>query len=566
MAGVCGGLVAAKGPLNVLISSLVEEIWQAARAEGRTKPRNYLHLNLPGGPCRWFFDLPLLPYSNSGELISDPQIVTRINVEGQPEYHTAPITVKDVTLNMPTLWSSEIPTPSGAWIPMAKLLENMIMIRGVNMQADGHPPNNFKQVRPVQGMPSLTGLVADASDKPIPAVGGSRATPYSVYKSGKGIGQVVVPDFHSETNPLAKILGAFDAKGDKLPEGFVSRRQALSGALDQAMVSLGNYAKSSEPGAENLFALRSRAEKLVRQGLGDLETAYGSLLQKYKGLIEQCKTRNVVGVNDQPILGSAFPRLASRTVMAGSGRVIVNNADLRDLITGDSRIDELAEGCAVAEYLLLQGYSSTVLWGPSGVDGMDFHDLATVETDAGGNETGQTSLGIPQIVGNMVNDEHFSGNAISLVGNSFLFRAIAACLYELISVLKGAGLFSETVIQIGAEFSRIPRKDFGGSEHGWMANCTSLFSGAVNKPMVLGNIASDGSDGVFNPRKTTWGKSAPVEVDGAVQILTIGHSTSTIAQLLHVAPPLPSNGTLIFENPSTGLFPTIELAKNKVQT
>lgn len=566
MAGVCSSAYFMRGTVHTLLSSLVNGMIGEARASRMAKPRNYVHLNLAGGPCRWFFDLPLRPYDSSGGFIADPQVVTRFDPHGALEYHTTPVTKNGVTLNMPSIWETTIPTPGGVWVPMAGLLENMLMIRGVNMQADGHPPNNFKQVRPAQNMPSLTGLVADASDTPIPAFGGSPNTPFPAYKSKKGLGQVTIPLMTDHVNPLAQILGPFDAKADGPLNKLMPKKAALAEATKQALNALGEYAKSNQPGAENLFQLRGKAEKLLQQGLGDIEGVYQSLYRKYHSLIENCKMRNMVGINNLPIPHSAFPRLLCRTVDTKEGkRVIATNSDLRDIITEKTRLAELAEGFAVAEYLLLNGLSASILWGITGVQNLFFENLASVQIDSQGNELGQTSLSLDMAEGSMPNDEHFTGNAISFVANNFLFRSVAACLYEFIAQLKGAGLFSETVIQLGAEFSRIPRKDFGGSEHGWMANCTSLFSGAIDRPLVLGNILVDGYDGIFNPRRTTWGMAAPVEVDGSRQELVIGHSTSTIASLLRVPPPLPNNGTLVVESPSGALSPTIELAKNKYQ-
>ncbi|OQW49297.1 MAG: hypothetical protein A4S09_12340 [Proteobacteria bacterium SG_bin7] len=118
------------------------------------------------------------------------------------------------------------------------------------------------------------------------------------------------------------------------------------------------------------------------------------------------------------------------------------------------------------------------------------------------------------------------------------------------------------MIQLGSEFSRCPRKDGSGSDHGWVAGCTSLYSGIIKAPMVLGNAMFDGGKSPLGANYSgTWGASAPINVDGATQYLGIGHMTSTVAELLRVEHPMKNNGSLIQEVGS-GVVPLVELARN----
>lgn len=553
---------ALQGPVETLLSGLVEGLVQEARAQGMAKPRNYLHLNMPGGPCRWFYDLPFVPYASSGNFVRDEMIFTRLSNGGGAEYDAQDISVNGVTLKMPPLWGSQIPTAQGGWVPMSLLMENMLMIRGVDMKSDGHPTLNMKLVRPLADKASLTGLVADAADTPLPAVGTSPGTPREAYKSSRGIGQIVIPELNGVRNPLTAILHPFDRSKDTLPATFLERRRALEEARNRGLSALADYANSAEPGAANLFALRGKAEKLLREGIGDIENSYQELYGKYKRLVESCKTRNAAGINDKPISFSTFPTNYARTIAAdGAMRVLTNNKDLRDLIHSSTYIGDMVEGFAIAEYLITRGYSSTVLWGCNHVQSLNFVDLSRVAKEEIPSQTGE-SLGVSQKMAGSNNDEHYIGAAVSFVVNNFLFRSIAACLYELIGVLKSHDLFNETVIQLGAEFSRYPIWHFGGTEHGFVANCTSLYSGAIDKPMVLGNIAVQGTQPGGRARNTTWGAAGPVKVDGTEQPLTIGNSTSTVAHLLRVQPPVANNSTLVIERSGGGLSPTIELARN----
>ena len=549
MMGLCGAASFLKTPSELLISGLVDGVFSRAQAQATgTQPRNHIYVNLNGGPARWFWDLPLVPYAGNLPVLSNPHVNTKFSdagiSAGQPEYQTVAVTRQGVTLNMPSLWSTDIPTVGGGQVPMVNLLDNMLMIRGVNMRMDGHPDNNDKQVRPLMAAPSLGGLVADRSHRPLPAVG-LPGGPNGVFKSGRGIGQV---QLESYSDPLRKIMQPFSRTADALAPAYLSRRQALDAALERALASLGEYARSSGAGSESLETARKSAEALIRQGIGDVSGEYTRLLAKYSALIDRCAIDPVPGVTDKPVRYSDMIVANGFTPQTSVHEGFIRNADLRTVLQTSSNPGSLAEGFAVAEYLIKNKLSSAVTLGSGRVFGLRFEDLRDRATPTVAGTTGAGTWGY---------DEHFGGSVLSVIINTFLFRCLSACLYEFINVLKADGLFDESVIQIGAEFSRNPRRDQSGSDHGWMANCTSLFSGSIKKPMVLGNTLLDSpyADG-------TWGAAATVQVDGAKQQLTIGHSTSTVAHLLRVQPILSNNGTLVAETTS-GLEPTIELAQNK---
>lgn len=550
MIGVCGGASFLNGPVDVLLGGLVDGIFAKAQAAATgVQPRNFIYVNLNGGPARWYWDLPLRPYPSAMPILTNPHVNTRFSgtgsTAGAPEYHTLQVTRRGVTLDMPTLWGQTIPRVGGGSVAMAELLDNMLMIRGVNMRMDGHPDNNDKQVRPSAAGPSLNGLVADVSSRPLPAVG-LPGGPNGAFKSGTGVGQVNLSSF---SDPLRRILRPFSRASDGLTTGYLSRRQAMDTAVSSALRSLGAYAKSSGAGAESLETVRSSAESLIRQGIGDVSSEYSQLLAKYENLVRRCANDVMPGVTDRPIRHSDLIVLNGYTPQTSVQEGYIRNADVRTVLRADSRPGNLAAGFAVAEYLIKNGLSSTVSLGSSNIQNLNFEDLRdrASPATAGASVTGLWGY-----------DEHFGGSVLSVILNSFLYRCLSACLYELISVLKANNMFQESVIQIGAEFSRNPRNDQSGSDHGWMANCTSLFSGVIDRPIVLGNTTLDSAyaDG-------TWGAAASVQVDGANQQLTIGHSTSTIAHLLRVQPILSNNGSLVELKPGAPLAPTVELARNK---
>jgi hypothetical protein len=544
-------------PVRVLLNGLVDGILAKAQAVAAgVPPRRYVYVGLPGGKARWAFDQPLVPYSGSA-VMRNPHVVTRFqdggSKAGAPVYATVPVTRNGVTLHMPHLWGSTIPVAGGGTVPMADLLTNMLIIRGVNMAQDGHATNFYKQTRPVNSAPSLDGRVADHSSAPVPAVGmpGGSA---EVFKSEKGIGLVYTDDLWLYGNPLSKILAPFDAAPDAVPSGFMSRRLAMETAVNQAMASLATEASQRMPGSENLYSLRNTAEQALKNGIGDVLGAYTRLRDKYQAIARATVALAMPGITDKPAyltdLATYNAGKINQTILS-PGSYYVRNPDLTTLIGATTMINGLAESLAVAEYLILQGYSTSVSMGGGGIQGVRMIDYR--ESSNPGVSLGDSNEGY------WYTDEHGGGSVTGMILNSLHFRVLAACLYEFVQALKRAGLFNETVIQISSEFGRTPRKDESGSDHGWMAQSTSLISGVITRPTVLGNVRVDGSAyGGDNPG--SWGAAALTMVENVPQELTIGHMTSTVAELLRVEPIMPNNKTLVTES-GGAITPTVELAR-----
>ncbi len=543
----------AANPLQVLISSMVDGILaksQAQAANISAPARNYVFLNLNGGSPRWVWDMPLTPYAAEA-LVPNAHVKTRFRSSTEAEYGTVAVTRGGVTLNMPHLWSSNIPTSNGGVVPMANLLDNMLMIRGVKMPSDGHTNNNFKQLRPVNSHVSLNGAVADRSRAAVPAVGLPGGYTDS-YLSSKAIAQSVVDNFN---DPIGRLLSPFKQNAD----GIGNEIPSMDAVINTAMNDLANQAKIALPGAENLYAMRSEAVNLLRRGIGDLSSVYSSLHSKYQNLISRAAQMKIAGVNDVAVALGSLPTnngIIRQSIVNNGAMFLGAGADMRQLVNANTVVPGLAENFAIAEYLIVNGYSSAVNMGIGYVTGLSAQNAINIQNGAAAGGAGNVNAELSF-------DEHQCGSFTSLIGNSFLFSAISACLYEFISTLKAANLFNETVIQIGGEFSRSARNDHTGSDHGWAAHTTSVLSGAITKPMVLGNCLLTIPDWYPNGGSYpgSWGVAAPTKVDGVEQELTIGHSTSTVAHLLRVEAPLPNNGSLVAEG-NGGVVATIEYARN----
>jgi uncharacterized protein (DUF1501 family) len=154
-------------------------------------------------------------------------------------------------------------------------------------------------------------------------------------------------------------------------------------------------------------------------------------------------------------------------------------------------------------------------------------------------------------------DEHFTGKMPSLLVNSYLARAHAACLLELIRQLGAKGIFKDTVINCSGEFNRSPRNNGTGSDHGFRGASLAIYSGAINGPIVIGNVAANAPD----PNHSgTWGQGAGIAALGG-QALDVGHAGATIAALLRVESPLTSRRSVVDEKTDNVITPAIELGK-----
>jgi len=568
-----GRVGVALGPMQLLMDGLVDGLVNKAHAQAVNSGlpvRNYVYLHLGGGMTRWYWDQPLVPYESNTSIIQPDartaHVFTRFTDRGgfydNPIYATRAITRNGVTLNMPHLWGSNIPTSNGGVVPMESLLDNMLMMRSFDGLIDFHAEASSMQIRPSGSAPSLDGLVADRSTKSLPAVSFGGA---NNFRSGMGGGIATC----TGGDPLNQLLAPFARSGDYNPflpntavnDGlsatFMSRRDAIDSALKGALTQLGIIAKSRYPGSEALFSVRNSAEPLIKQGITNLLPVYQQLLAKYRGLIARCATTAMPGITDKPVSTANIAPQTNNEARYNGFRVQlripdimeVRNANLATMIQASTMIDEVAESFAVAEFLIVNGYSSSARMSLGETKSLLVQN--SVDFDSG------------QIVsrnGYWNGDAHGGGAWTGLIINSFIFTALSACLYEMISQLKSKNLFDETVFQISSDFGRNPGSD-GSTGHESRNSNTTLISGAIKKPMVVGNCLNNGGNGFGN--WGGWGLAAPVTIDGASTTLGIGHISSTVSHLLRVEKINPNNSSLVLETATSGIVNNVELAKNR---
>lgn len=574
------GGVLAFDPARGLLAAIVDGIISSAKRRAlvpraEEEARNYLKVHLYGSPSRWIFDHPLRPSDKDG-FCADPGIINRLNDFDPSRAHEISGRYEDVKvsgINMPYLWKHTVPGANGLERPLAELIHNMLIIRGCDMSEDGHPANSARLVAPVLGGPSLTALVAERTKASIPAVSIGRSPANRAFRSPLGVGLVEIPPEHFDYAQY--LLGAF------LPSAGHSNQSGeenLNTAIEEALGRLQDYSRSNNPGAEILGQERLRAEKLVRRGMASAVEGYAATVAKYSSIVDRAFSGAFIpGVNDRTVPSASLPLTVpgQAAVLDAFGRhhvggkIICGGDYLQAIYSG--KILELATRFALAEFVLTQGLSSSVLLAPSNeigdiLSGVTFpkaigvEDVAARFNPESNTTTFEARAAMAEHRMDFSMDSHGVGLLPNLFSCTFYFRALGGCLLEIVERLKatnlnGRNLFDETVVHLSTEFERIPSKQLHDLDHNFRGQVTSIFSGLVKKPMVLGNIliGSPGAGG-------TSGIAAPVEgLDS--KIVKISNISASMSQLLRV-PKIVDRAQPLLEVRGGEIVPTIEPARN----
>jgi hypothetical protein len=525
-----------------LMRSLVEGIISKAQADTTpgAQPRAVINYHLNSAPLRTRWDLPISPYANGAPSLH-PLAGTKF-VNGKPTYVTTPVATAGGTLYMPWIWSTPIPTSSGGSVPMSTLIKNMLGVIGVKGNSASHPEGLVEKTRPVSGSPSIMGSVADASNAPLQAAfSGSGYVPAFAANHST---QVLATD---QNTAIAQLLAPFNRAADTTSSTFLSRRAAMDTLVQSALSSLGNYAKSSAPGSESLFAMRNSAELLMKNGVAAALASYPATRLKYQNLIKACATITRIGFNDQPIpLPTATTYGVNETLLSGSAApTYIQNPDLRTMISASASPYWMAENFAVAEILVSLGLSSSVSLITGALTGLDYVSPLLYGTKAPAPSSNYWGF-----------DEHMGGPITSLVADSFMYTCLSACIYELQTKLTntasplGGTLWEQSLLVVTSDFGRNPRKgiglsagDYSGSDHDPSACNYSIFSGALSSGNFIGNTGATPDDGTY---AGSWGQNRPVSnLFGSTRSIVPADVVSTIAMLARVASPTANNPSLV---------------------
>lgn len=524
-AGVCATMW---DPLSMLFGTLFDGmVSKAQAAETGLPPRKLFFIYLWGGPPRWAWDYSADPL-NSGKT-NIGELWNTFNSNGTTGYKLIPVTVAGKTYHLPPLWGHQVPRPGGGMAPMSDILKHMLVVRGIYMPPGEHELDNYI-LRPASTSLSLDGMLADHSQAPTPAIS---LDGNQTFASGTGR-SLFEPSFSGTTStdtPLHRVAPNYKSQGDALPTGFIARRDALELGIQSVLASLSEYASSSRPGAQVLYADRKNAENTLRSSVGDLTAVWNTLYTKYSTLL----SRSNAEVNR--LIPVSIPKDKTTRV----GEMHANNADLRTSITSTTGVPNLARNLALVEFLFSRNLCSSIT---TYAGGYQFEAQGyTLFTKGGENTVASSSAtGVKRWLNG--GDEHFTGAKASVLYNTMMYYQFATGFYELIESLKRANAWDDTVIQLASEMQRRPKDDFTGSEHAVQANLLTLLSGAIKEPLFIGNVQID-------TRFQTRGVGEKVNLNGTSTLLNWEHAISTTAKLLRIPSPFPKVPAVVQEQNGT---------------
>ncbi|MGE0527841.1 MAG: hypothetical protein AB7P49_12305, partial [Bdellovibrionales bacterium] len=429
-------------------------------------------------------------------------------------------------ITMPYLWQFDIPGRNGGMRPMRELLDNLLVLRGINTFDSSHRGSQQKMTLAAGAAASLHGMVADYTSVSLPAV--VVDDPLLPYLSARG-SSVMTLGTGGGVNVLKTALGAFE---NQSTDAFETRIDELEPYIQAAVQSVESRIA---PYSLNLVRDRRNAEDMIREGVSGLDQSWNDLVTKYQDLITRSFAMVIPGLNDAPV-GAPGPRDGRYQFQAPND--IIGNPDLRTALTPDSGVAGLAQNFAVAEYCLTRGFTKSMA--------LTVGAVGSLGLEINGTFSPSHYFG---------HDHHYAGVYPTTFFSAFLFVALSSCLLELIDIMRatpasnGLSLFDESVIHVAGEFNRKTRVAMDGSDHAWEAQSVSLISGAIKGLHVVGSIYNK----TPNPNEIidypgTWGYAAPVGKLGNSPVTT-GHTLSSVAYLLRVPNPNPATIPVIQLDP-----------------
>ncbi|HRO68357.1 MAG TPA: hypothetical protein PL182_12380, partial [Pseudobdellovibrionaceae bacterium] len=276
---------------STLLDGLMGQILNAAFAQttNGTLPDPgvfYVHMSMPGGPPRWFVDLPLTP---DGQTVANFKaggfgtVLTKTGGIAGVAYESRKITAAGVSYWMPPVWGMNLKAHN-----FTNVFTNTLIMRGVDMEINNHSLSNQRQVSPVIGGFSLTGMVADATGCPLPSIldGGTPAT--QAFRSKKGLAGSTLsyPAQANETatnNPVALTLAPFKEFRTGRPAHGPANTQMGEQVLKQFEI----YAKGHGLTESAMTKMYDSALSLIDQNVISMGNQWATTVAKYRAIISE---------------------------------------------------------------------------------------------------------------------------------------------------------------------------------------------------------------------------------------------------------------------------------------
>jgi hypothetical protein len=492
--------------------------------------RNYVNVWAAGAPCRYGFDHWMATGGES--IIANPMVATSLKASGGNYVESAYTNSCTAAngLKVPDFFNHSVTLSSGPK-PLKDLLNNMMVIRGYGTGSDGHTSNAILQTYPLSGAASLDGAIADSSNLALSTV--SYPNRGLVFSSKKGKGVSVVGGL----KPVHYLMQAFSDLSNPKARDLVKRHDQLISAFRSRLRSL---SEQRGPASTALSSDVDHAQRLMREGLAELDGFWEPAVKRYQSIIDGAvRTLDLPGLSDKPILfqRANVPNFKqfSLAVFYYEGNATSelylpqDGTDLRTMLAS-ATMKSWAEGLAMTEFLIRKGWCKSIDLMLPPVEELQlasntFTDSAFT-TPAPMNRTGRCYS---------YHDMHASGAVTMLLITTALFRGFSAGIMELANQLKtvksgSTDAWQNTIVHLTGDFGRSARSEGSGSDHGFNQMVTSVYSGAINGPICVGNISREGAGAGYDG---TQGIRAPIE--GYNQPLpTPLMAASTIAEALRL--------------------------------
>lgn len=511
--------------LENLLGILLQQ--QVARADDTAYPYKYVNILTPNGPPRWYFDQPLNPSGLAADFNPGSFGTHIANVGGiwKSVYKTKAVSFGGVNVHMAPLWALK---SAVGGTPFASLLDNAVMIRGLNMEIDSHPTNQERSVRPFAAAPSISGVVGSVSSAPSPSIGFSSSSTTQVFKSPVSMGGVAV----SKGAPIKDLILPFNvAQIVKKDDLDFSIKQAIS-AIDRHVAEQGLSSHGSDRSLNSTYDMFAR-------NLTAFQTKYTALLQKYTAIAEAEMRAEFPGVTTD--LASIKPDGKEQFSFASGSAFKAGN--LKTILAKMSPAPSIAQAFAFIEFALSENLTSSITV-----------DLGTVPVTNPADNGGAIS-----------NDQHYVGTVVSTLVTSLYYRCTLGCLAELKNALTPAGIFDKTVIHFTSEFSRTPELGMSGSNHGFESSSTSIFSGMIKKGAggLIGNVGKQAETAAVRAGYPgTWGLARPIKLPGgATRDIINDDVICTVCEMLEV-PKIGTKGVSLVKNSGGNVTMPVKGFKN----
>lgn len=536
-------------PFLTILDSIVKSQMRTAFGNDLARPRKWLDMRFDNAPPRFMYDLflhNLAADRASTKFIQNPNYTyTKFQAINNRYTTGSYVTVEMKALGKssreiwaPHLWTLNVPAVGGGTRPMSELLQNFLNVRAIDTGNPSHDGAAALHYLPLGASQSVTALSADGSSAPIAAVSYNAA--YYKFRSITANSSFAI----NGADLAASLLSPFDpAFGSSLTVSR-QRQSVVRDYLDAARAGLRADALVRHPDNVTVHKAISGARELMGSSVTALKAQWAPLLAKYQALVAAAIVMEIPGINDKPI-GIAVADRKSGADGGGAYDIVgrpVLNPNVEDIITSNSYILRMAESFAVSEFILTNNLSDsiTVSVGPLMNLSVLFPGAAAVAATA-------TNF-----------DEHQTGAMTSTLINSVHAVAHSACLLELIDKLKAAGMWAQTVINCSGEFNRIPRGNGVGSDHLYEGASLALYSGIIDGPHILGDIASNSHPQLYNGTSGVAVPQVGLATDNTR--IDLGNAAATIAQLLGVRSPITAREPLVVVRGNT-IFPRIPPGK-----